>query len=62
MCDSPEIREIIEDRTYEKEGEKVIVPNVPREKCFSCGEQFFDQTSFEVIETFFEDKKKSALG
>lgn len=59
MCDSREIREIVEDRVYQKPGEKVVVvPNVPREKCFSCGEQFFDQDSFGVIEAFFEKKKK----
>ena len=62
MCDSKKIREITEDRIYEKNGKKIIVPAVPREKCFSCGEQFFDQTSFEVIETFFENKKKAATG
>lgn len=62
MCDSKEIREVIEDRIYEKNGKKVTVPNVPREKCFSCGEQFFDQDSFEVIEAFFEGKKKTAAG
>jgi len=62
MCESSEIREIIEDRVYEKNGRKIIVPSVPREKCFSCGEQFFDQGSFEVIESFFEDKKKTATG
>ncbi len=62
MCESCEIREIVEDRVYEKNGKKVIVPNVPREKCFSCGEQFFDQDSFEVIEAFFENKKKAATG
>ena len=38
MCHGKKIREIVEDRVYEKQGKKVIVPNVPREKCFSCGE------------------------
>ncbi|MBI4041636.1 MAG: YgiT-type zinc finger protein [Deltaproteobacteria bacterium] len=63
MCGSSEIREIVEDRVYEKLGKKVVVPDVPREKCFSCGEQFFDQDSFEVIESFFgKNKKKVATG
>jgi YgiT-type zinc finger domain-containing protein len=63
MCESSEIRIIIEDRSYKKPGEKrVVVPNVPREKCFSCGEQFFDQDSFEVIESFFENQNKTASG
>ena len=62
MCDSTNIKYIVEDRTYKKNGKKIIVPAVPREKCFSCGEQFFDQNSFEIIEAFFENTKKTATG
>ena len=58
FCNSSNFKEIIEDRVYEKQGKKVVVPNVPREKCFSCGEQFFGPVACQIIDDFFEKKEK----
>lgn len=53
-CDSPKIKYVIEDRVYIKDGKKIVIPKVPHEKCFSCGERFFGPDSYEVIEPFQE--------
>ena len=41
-CDSSNIKDVIENRTYtNKDGKKFVIPKVPHEKCFACGERFF---------------------
>lgn len=61
MCDSANIKYVIEDRVYTVRNDIVRIPNVPRNKCFSCGEQFFGPESYEVINSF-SIKKKAAAG
>ena len=61
MCGSANIKYVIEDRVYKVKNDIVRIPNVPRNKCFSCGEQFFGPESYEVINSF-SIKKKTAVG
>ena len=61
MCDSSDIKYVIDDRVYKLKDGIVRIPNVPRNKCFSCGEQFFGPESYEVINAF-SGKKKAATG
>lgn len=63
-CDSPKIKDVIEDRVYIKDGKKIVIPKVPHEKCFACGERFFGPESYEVIEPYQEKyrfKKRKAV-
>lgn len=61
VCDSSKIKQIVEDRVYFHKHKKIEIPNVPREKCFSCGEQFFGPDSYDVINAY-RNKKKVAVG
>lgn len=56
-CDSPNIKDVAEDRMYTRGGVTMIVPRVPHEKCFNCGEKTFDKTSYDYIDNFFVRKK-----
>lgn len=60
MCKSSKIKYIVEDRIYKHKHGVTKIPNVPRQKCFSCGEQFFGPESYDVINAF-SGKKKSAV-
>lgn len=59
MCESKNIKHIVEDRVYKQKGSITRIPSVPRNKCFSCGEQFFSSESYDVINAH-PSKKKSA--
>lgn len=59
MCGSDDIESIIGDRTYTVRNRKFVIKNVPHEKCNACGEKFFDQTSYDVINHFYEKKRKA---
>ncbi len=60
-CYSSKIRWVIEDRIYVHENKKMRIPNVPREKCFSCWEHFFGPVSYKIINAY-RNKKKIAVG
>ena len=64
-CGSKKIKHIVKDRTYfNKNGKKIVIPKIPHEKCFSCGERFFGSDSFDIIEPFLEKnrcKKRKAV-
>lgn len=60
MCNSSDIKYVIEDRVYKLKDGIVRIPDVPKNKCFSCGEQFFGPESYEVINAFSSKKKAAA--
>jgi YgiT-type zinc finger domain-containing protein len=41
-------------------GKKMAIPDVERQKCFSCGEEFFDHTSNEKLDAFRRKSKAAA--
>ncbi|HBQ20441.1 MAG: hypothetical protein A2Z91_04995 [Deltaproteobacteria bacterium GWA2_38_16] len=55
-CDSPNIKDVIEDRPSFPGGKKIIIPNVPHEKCFDCGERSYDHNSMVYMEAFLAKK------
>jgi YgiT-type zinc finger domain-containing protein len=60
LCGSPKIQRINEDFKAVIHGKKRAIPDVERQKCFSCGEEFFDHTSNEKLDAFRRKSKAAA--
>jgi YgiT-type zinc finger domain-containing protein len=51
-CGSPKIRRSCEEFKATIHGKKLVIPDIERQKCFSCGEEFFDHASNEKLDAF----------
>ncbi len=60
ICGSPKIRRICEEFKATVQGKKMVIPNVERQKCSSCGEEFFDHASNEKLDAFRRKRKVAA--
>ena len=60
VCGSPKIRLISEEFKAIVRGKKMTIPDVERQKCFSCGEEFFDHASNEKLDAFRRKSKAAA--
>lgn len=60
ICGSPKIRRICEEFKATIQGKKLVIPDIERHKCFSCGEEFFDRASNEKLDVFRSKRKVAA--
>jgi len=60
MCGSSKIRIICEEFKAVVRGKKMAIPNIERQKFFSCGEEFFDHASNTKLDAFRQKRKVAA--
>jgi YgiT-type zinc finger domain-containing protein len=60
VCGSTKIHLIREEFKAIVQGKKMVIPYVERQKCFSCGEEFFDHKSNENLDAFRQKRRSSA--
>jgi YgiT-type zinc finger domain-containing protein len=60
ICGSSKIRQICEEFKVTIQGKKMAIPDVERQKCNSCGEEFFDHASNEKLDAFRRKRKIAA--
>jgi YgiT-type zinc finger domain-containing protein len=60
LCGSAKIRRICEDFKVTIAGQRKIIPDVDRYKCFTCGEEFFDHASNVKLDLYRRKRKAAA--
>lgn len=57
ICESRNIKFVKNNIKFQTSKGRIIIPNVPRQKCFSCGEEFFDHHANLIIDKYRSKKK-----
>ncbi len=52
ICESERIKVITGELTFQTHEGQTTIPNVKRQKCLSCGEEFFDHQANLVLDRY----------
>lgn len=61
ICKSKKMKIVKGKISFQTPKGKTIVPNVTRQKCLTCGEEFFDHQANLVLDEYRCKKKAAAI-
>lgn len=61
LCDAKPLRWTTSPYVVKSRGQTRTIPNVRRQKCISCGEEFFDEVANRVLDRYRGKRKRSVI-
>lgn len=52
ICDSNKIRTVTGEISFQTPDGKIVIPKITRQKCYDCGEEFFDHEANKVLDRY----------
>jgi YgiT-type zinc finger domain-containing protein len=52
ICDSSKIKTVTSKMSFQTPDGEIVIPKITRQKCETCGEEFFDHEANEVLDQY----------